>query len=448
MEDTAQLDDNTVVTDQSPRVVYAGLDLDKLDPIQVTAVNRCIDISPNNRIVPITGVAGTGKTSIMKMVYNALVIAGHTPVVCAPTGKASKRIHEATGIPRERVMTIHRLLEYPHPGEKDAKTGKPLRASDPKRCRHNPIEFNVVLCDEYAMVNHEVHRNLLDALPVGGCIRMFGDVNQLPPIEHKSMQNKPTPFQETIAKFKGVILETIHRHGEGSSIVQNGARILSGRMPNRHDDFTVNISANPVEALKKFVIEGMDNGIDFSRLDFQIMSPTRKGWSGSVALNAMLQTVFRPENDGWLELPRHSWAEKEVCRVRKGDKVIWMQNNYDLEIFNGETGIVEEVTDYGEVAVDWGDRVAVVPPVLMVVNSKGIEVAIDPRKDMELAYVVTTHKAQGSEYRHIAYIAYKSMMWMCNRNNFYTAVTRAREAAHIFIDQTALAASCRPPRKG
>src|SRR5690606_29136416 len=125
---------------------------------------RCIDMSQGNRIVPVTGVAGTGKTTIIRIVYNELREAGYSVVLCAPTGKAAKRIYEATGIP---ALTIHRLLEYPHPGERDEKTGKALATTDPKRNRGNPLPHDIVIADEYAMVNLEVHSNLVHALKSG-----------------------------------------------------------------------------------------------------------------------------------------------------------------------------------------------------------------------------------------------------------------------------------------
>ena len=170
------------------------------DVEQIEAINLCCDLT--KRIVAVTGEAGTGKTTIIKAVYSKLInyIDTHRRefkrdyiedrdkyqfnaeeyiVLVAPTGKAAKRIFEATGIP---AMTIHRLLEYPTPGEIDENTGKALVASSPKRDKFNPIKQKIVLCDEYAMVSYELHRNLIDALPSGGCVRMFGDCNQLEPI--------------------------------------------------------------------------------------------------------------------------------------------------------------------------------------------------------------------------------------------------------------------------
>ena len=124
-----------------------------LDAEQKLAVELSCDLS--KRIVAIPGQAGTGKTTIILTVYELLASAGYSVVLCAPTGKAAKRIFEATGVP---AVTVHRLLEYPHPGERDPKTGKALITTEPKRDRYNPLEYQVVLCDEFMMVNQEVSR--------------------------------------------------------------------------------------------------------------------------------------------------------------------------------------------------------------------------------------------------------------------------------------------------
>ena len=226
------------------------------DDEQIEAINLCCDLT--KRIVAVTGEAGTGKTTIIRAVYNKLITyidnnrakfkkdyiesrdkynfyAEDYIVLVAPTGKAAKRIYEATGIP---AMTIHRLLEYPTPGEIDQDTGKALVASSPKRDKFNPIVQKIVLCDEYAMVNYELHRNLIDALPSGGCIRMFGDCNQLEPIEEsKVLQDKPSQFQQILVRFPSVTLTKIHRQENGSTIIENSHKINKGIMPAQTPDF-------------------------------------------------------------------------------------------------------------------------------------------------------------------------------------------------------------------
>ncbi|NJL53748.1 AAA family ATPase [bacterium] len=413
------------------------INLDCLDSDQRLAVERCLDIK--RRIVPVTGQAGSGKTSIMKIVFDKYIHAGYRVVMCAPTGKAAKRIHEATGIP---AMTIHRLLEYPHPGERDEK-GKPLSTTVPKRDRNNPLEYNVVLADEYAMVNTEVHRNLIDALPRAGVLRAFGDINQLPPIEPGNRE-MPSPFSQMLKNFDGVVLGTIHRQGEGSGIVSNGNLILKGQMPKRLSDFTFTITDDPVTSLREHVLS-CDK--DFGKMDAQIISPTNKGRVGVIELNNTMQRLYKPENvQRGLLLPRHKWDVKKAYRIGVGDKVIWTQNNYDLEIFNGETGVVVEITDLDEIAIDFGDRVETVPPEVNTVKRDGTLGTYDPRKDLDLAYVVTTHKSQGSEYQDVIYVLNRSSVYIQNRQNFYTAITRARKSAHLITDKFSLGYSVQHKR--
>lgn len=414
-----------------------------LDIKQQEAVQSCLDLS--KRIVAVTGKAGTGKTSIMRHVFTTLGNNGYSVAACAPTGKAAKRIKEATGIAAE---TIHRLLEFPRPGERDPKTGRALDVTLPKRCRALPLEHDVVLVDEYAMVNHDLHRQLLDALKPGASIRMFGDVNQLPPIEKsKALNAQPSPFEDVLKRFTGITLETIHRQGEGSGIVTNGARILSGFPPRRTDDFQLHVTDRPHDALMELLAQAQDKQIDYTILDNQIIVTMNKSWVGTYKINAILQQTFRTEMDGWYDLPRHPWDAELPVRIHVGDKVVCTQNNYaigsntdTLGMFNGEVGIVQEIGEFGEVLIDLGDRVVNVPPILVVEWGEK-QYTSYPQKDITLAYALTTHKCQGSEYKNVIYIINKSAYYMLNRKNFYTAITRAREAVSVITDQKALAQS-------
>lgn len=435
-----------------------------LDEDQERAVVRCIDMSPNNRIVAVTGPAGTGKTTIIRIVYEELTAAGYDVALCAPTGKAAKRIYEATGIP---AVTIHRLLEYPHPGERDEKTGKQLVTTIPKRDRTNPLAQKIVIADEYAMVNVEVHSNLVHALPPGGRLIMFGDANQLRPIEtSKLRQGKPSPFEVALRKFDGVRLTHIHRQGAGSGIASNGQQILAGRTPRRHDDFELRITATPVEALRQLAEEG-DN--DYGSIEHQILSPTKKSWVGTYKLNVLLQGIYNPDAQQLgIDLPRHKWEANMPIRVYVGDKVIWTENSYDLRdefdkwheeevdeytgkirrtlmpvppnkmILNGETGIIKEIDPEGNIVLDVGDRLVDIPAVQVVEDKKGKILDADPRKRMDLAYCITVHKAQGSEYKSVVYVLNKSTYFMQCRPNFYTAVTRAAKHVTVITDQRSL----------
>ena len=401
----------------------------ELDETQHKAIDACCNLT--NRIVAITGAAGTGKTTILKNVYRALYSQGREVVLCAPTGKAAKRITEATGI---NAVTIHRVLEYPHPGERDETTGKTLVSTDPKRDRNKPLDYKVVLCDEYAMVSVEVHRNLLDALPNGGVIRMFGDANQLQPIEsNKKLQQQPSSFLKMLERFDGIRLETIHRQAGDSNIISNGQRIITGTMPLRRDDFVLKITDNPVEVVLDFMQDNLADGIDYGTIHNQLITPTKVGWVGTEALNSAIQQLLQPSTKPYVIVERQKWSNIEEQRLYLGDKVINTVNNYPLEVFNGETGIITAFKDNGDIEIDFGDKTVKVPVSLEMTGRFG-SFYMNPQKDLDLAYVITTHKAQGSEYDRICYIMNRSRSFLLNRKNFYTATSRARSHVTVITD--------------
>jgi len=410
------------------------------DPQQVQAIQLCVDIV--KRLVSVTGAAGTGKTTIIRAVYHMLKDAGFAVVLCAPTGKAAKRITQATGIP---AMTVHRLLEYTHPGEPDEATGKVFNSSFPRRTAANPIEFDVVLCDEYSMINVELHRNLINALPRGGVLRMFGDNNQLPPIEtDKRLLNEPSSFLTMLDKFPAVILDVVHRQGADSGILGNLQQILRGRIPRANDQWHMHFTDGPVDVVKDLIFSALDHEVDFCAIENQIITPTNKTWVGTVKLNPLIQGLFRDAMDPCLYIPRHKWIEGMdgkkggVIRVYQGDKIIITSNNYDLAVFNGESGIITEIGADGEVVIDFGDREQTIPPSMDVLNRYGRMVSVDPRRDIDLGYVITTHKSQGSEYKNVIYLMNKSCSWMLNRRNLYTACSRAKENLHLVTDQNSI----------
>lgn len=419
-----------------------------LHPKQEEAIAECCNI--DNRIVAVTGAAGTGKTTILKKTYDKLKELGYNVVLCSPTGKAAKRIYELTGIP---AMTIHRLLEYTHPGDPDPKTGQPVGVSEPRRTRLNPLEYDTVLADEYAMVPDEIHRNLVDALPRGGVLRCFGDDNQLSPVEEdERLRGQPSNFQRILEnannKFVVVRLEQVYRQGKDSGILFNCQNILNRRMPTKNEQWTMKVTDLAVNELRMYVIDQLQNEVDFSTIENQIIVPQNKGGVGTVKLNIMLRDMFHSRSDEHMMLDRKPWVMGEgdekggQLRVYKGDKIIITSNLYDLNVFNGETGTVIELEqETGEVVVDFGDREQVIPPVLLVQNRYGGTSNIDPRKDIDLAYAITTHKSQGSEYKRGVYIINRSNIYMLNRRNFYTAVSRFKEHVHIIADQRGLAAA-------
>lgn len=421
----------------------------EFDEVQNQAIDACCDL--DRRIVAVTGKAGTGKTALIKEISKRLRNAGYSVQCSAPTGKAAKRIRESTG---EQAMTNHRMLGYGMPIEhevRDEKTGdmKTIRLSTgPRFGRREPLMYDTILADEYAMVNQEIHRNIIDALKSGARVCMFGDVNQLKPIEEdKRLKDEPSAFQHALKKFNGIELQTIHRTADGSGIAENGARILVGRMPVKREDFDIIMSDDPVKKVQQFVMDSQDAGIDYSTPMHQIITCMNKSWIGTKKLNLTLQSLYWKREMPMLQLPRYKWeGEDASIRVQIGTKVVYTANTYDLgneqSIFNGEIGTVVEINHEDEsLDIDFGDRVVTVPPYLIIVKDNGQVIETDPRKNIDLAYVLTTHKMQGSECKHVAYILNKSTIYGQSRRNFYTGITRAREKCTVITDMVSLTKS-------
>lgn len=413
--------------------------MDVLDKSQQDAVNLATDLK--HRVVGIHGPAGHGKTKILREIYDDFYKRGIDVIAVAPTGKSARRIKEATGID---AMTMHRALEFPHPGEVDEATGEVLNFVYPKRCRKNPFKQTVVLADEYAMVNDEIHRALMAALPPGGVIRCFGDVNQLRPIEeNKALLGKPSNFERIINgdKFPSVKLTKLYRTGKDSIIAQNAGRILLGQNPQQSENYRITLTNNPVIEIS----EMMKNHADiWATTDAQGISPTKKTWIGTEALNASLQhNVFKnvfASTEKYLMLERHRWSKQPVT-VYVGDKIIITANNYGLGLFNGDIGKVVDIDTHVEALhVDFYGKIVTISSAQKVMF-KGYNRTFNPHKDIDLAYVITTHKTQGSEWKRIAYVMNRSCSFMCDRRNFYTGTTRPREHVELITDQRALALS-------
>ena len=161
----------------------------------------------------------------------------------------------------------------------------------------------------------------------------------------------------------------------------------------------------------------------------------RNSWVGTLKLNLMIQMRrFGDRIEEGFPIQRHNWDKNQNFCLFIGDKVIFTKNNYDLGVFNGESGIVTDIKLYGNVTIDFGDKIVDIP-MEQSLQYFGRTVIYNPQQDIDLAYVITTHKAQGSEYKEITYILDRSLIYMCNRKNLYTAVTRAREKVNIITDQ-------------
>ena len=440
-----------------------------LDQKQIDAVAISADLS--KRIVAISGPAGSGKTTIIENTVNKLNETHEIVVICAPTGKAARRIKEATGLD---AVTIHKLLEYPRPGERDEKTGEPMKSGVPRRGRVTPLDAKVIIVDEYAMVNWELHNNLIAALPSGGVIRAFGDVHQLPPIESYKVTDNAgkkmeTPFEKLLKRPDSVNLETVYRQAEGSNILLNADKIRRGHTPQVNKDlgdFYIRLSDDPVKALKTLVLEGMENSVDFRSVTNQIITPTKKTWIGTQKLNVMLRNLLNPRPEQTQSLPRHKW-DKDGLTLGLGDKIVCTTNTYDMrdyydrfaewtetgtpimhtfitcpatkQMLNGETGRVTAINPDGGIECDFGDRIVEIPAQYDEYwAERDTVITTQPQRELDLAYALTTHKCQGSQFSHVVYLMNRSAQFILSRQNFYTAVTRAKDRVDIITDQTAL----------
>jgi exodeoxyribonuclease V alpha subunit len=390
---------------------------------QENAVDICCDM--HTPIACVTGGAGVGKTLVMGQVYKELRKMKKTIALCAPTGRAAKRIQELTGI---QAKTVHRLLQFPMPD--DPVNGEEVDPNLPQRNRENPLDESVVIVDESSMISPGLYRFIMDALRRGSVIRWFGDNNQLPPVE----EGKP-PFISLLKEFPSV--ELTYNYRSGDALVDNARRILSGQFPMRNSQFEIIYSDRPLDVLLEFVTDR------FMDEDCQIIMPSRKGKSGTTRANPSLQMRFNSKGP-MLRLNRFDKDEAPLA-VRAGDKFIWVRNDYKLNLYNGEIGHVDWVDpDAGELGIVTGDRAIVIPPRIKTYNAfMGHIINYDPRKQLELGYAITTHKSQGSEFETVVYCMSRSQIWLLNKRNFYTAVTRAKRNVILITDRRAMGLSMR-----
>lgn len=379
-------------------------------------------------IVILTGGPGTGKTTTINGMIQYFETEGLDIRLAAPTGRAAKRMTEATGY---EAMTIHRLLELN--GEVSHDLDREGMAFE--RNAANPLETDVIIIDEMSMVDLYLMNSLLQAIVPGTRIIMVGDANQLPSIGAgnvlKDMIN--------CGQFKVVELNQIFRQAEGSHIVRNAHRIHQGRgieLDNKSRDFFF-LQRNSIQDILGVMIylvrDKLPDYVHVKPYDIQILTPMRKGELGVERLNQVLQQYLNP--------PSEEKEEKEVVSgiLREGDKVMQIKNNYQMEwkvknengftvdkgigVFNGDIGIVTEINDFTE-------KVTV-----LFEDSRQVEYGYGMLDELELAYAITIHKSQGSEYPAVVMPLLSGPRILFHRNLLYTAVTRAKNCLTIVGDR-------------
>lgn len=389
-----------------------------LDAMQRDAVVE----AARHGIMVLTGGPGTGKTTTINAMIRYFESEGLDICLAAPTGRAAKRMTETTGY---EAQTIHRLLEVSgNPEEEDSKSGF-------ARNMENPLETDVVIIDEMSMVDLPLMHALLSAVCVGTRLVMVGDRNQLPSVGPGCV------LKDIIESrcFSVVMLTKIFRQAKESDIVINAHKINRGepvRLDNKSRDFFFlkrQDADTIIRVMLTLVQKKLPKYVDAESYDVQILTPMRKGLLGVERLNVILQEYLNP--------PDPSKQEKEYGRgkFRVGDKVMQIKNNYQLEweictrygmtvdkglgVFNGDMGIVREINTYAEtMTVEYDEH-------------RRVTYSFQMLDELELAYAITIHKSQGSEYPAVVIPLLQGPRQLYNRNLIYTAVTRARKCVTL-----------------
>jgi exodeoxyribonuclease V alpha subunit len=353
-----------------------------------------------NKATVITGGPGTGKTTLIRGLAEIFKKKALRLALCTPTGRASRRLESASG---EKARTIHRTLEW------NPKLGLP------QRNLAHPLEADVVIVDEASMLDITLFRLLLDAIPPSARLILVGDADQLPSVGPGSV------LRDVIASraVETVRLTVIFRQEERSLIVTNAYAVLQGEMPEpKGADFEFHEQENPEQALASIVelaSRDLPRRLGLTPADIQVLVPMHKGTLGAISLNTALQDRLNPT--GARAVP--------LRNLKVGDKVMQVKNDYELDIYNGDLGLVT--------AVDAADGI-----VTVVFDGKPCAFNADSLDTLELAYACTIHKSQGSEYPAVVIALHTQHFPMLQRNLLYTAITRGKRFVAIVGSKRAL----------
>lgn len=405
--------------------------LEKREKLQLDEGQRiAVREAMNTGLLIITGGPGTGKTTTINMIIHTLREEGLSILLAAPTGRAAKRMSEATGY---EAQTIHRLLEYSGaaPGGSESSTGDKNQEGTFGRNEWNPLETDVLIIDEMSMVDIYLFHSLLKAVAVGTRLVLVGDVNQLPSVGPGNV------LRDIIDShcFHMVKLVRIFRQAAESDIILNAHRINDGEeilLDNKSKDFFClkrDDSHGVLEVMLWLVRDKMPKYTDCTPFDVQVLTPMKKGELGVYRCNEVLQRYLNPES------PQKNQMESHGVLFREGDKVMQMKNNYQIKwemrgnngmrleegtgVFNGDCGIITEIDTFNkEITVRFEDEKYVTYPT-------------GNMDELELAYAITIHKSQGSEYPAVVLPILSGPRPLMNRNILYTAVTRGKRCVTI-----------------
>ena len=394
----------------------------QLDEMQKEAVRQ----AARQGVLVITGGPGTGKTTTINAIIQYFDMENADILLAAPTGRAAKRMTEATGY---KAQTIHRLLELSGTVSEDGSDAG-IRF---ERNAQNPLDADVIIIDEMSMVDLTLMHSLMLAVVPGTHLILVGDENQLPSVGAGNV------LKDIIRSgcVPVVGLHRIFRQEEGSAIVDNAHKINEGKpivLDNKSKDFFFlprNSTRDVSEEVAALLTRKLPKYVGCKGTEIQVLTPMRNGDLGVSRLNAVLQNALNPANS--------RKKEKELASgiiFREGDKVMQIRNNYKLEwavysergrfkveegvgVFNGDMGIVKEIDDYNEEVVVLFD------------DDKEVRYPYNMLDELELSYAITIHKSQGSEYPAVVLPLFSGPKVLMNRNLLYTAVTRAKQCVVI-----------------